>query len=267
METQGAVALNVMHLWPECVATGDVVELGHHFYRGMPGLSSHAPYVFSLYKSHGDFFNGDGTSATSEVLFMGGHTGTHIDAVGHISQGMMLHGGLDAGSSQSGMLGLKEHGIETTEPLILRGTLIDACGEEPLANDAVVGIEAVVDADVRPGDAVLIRTGWARYFDRPNQYADIDAGIPGLGVEAARWLADRQVRLIGADNIALEPLNKPISGLPVHALLLVERGIQIVEMLNLEELARRQVRHFLFIALPLPLRGGTASPIRPIAIT
>jgi kynurenine formamidase len=52
----------------------------------------------------------------------------------------------------------------------------------------------------------------------------------------------------------------------VHAFLLPKRGIQIVEMLNLEEIARDRVYEFLFIALPLRIIGGTASPIRPVAI-
>jgi kynurenine formamidase len=43
-------------------------------------------------------------------------------------------------------------------------------------------------------------------------------------------------------------------------------GIQIMEMLNLEEIARDRVYEFLFVALPLKIIGGTASPIRPVAI-
>ena len=48
---------------------------------------------------------------------------------------------------------------------------------------------------------------------------------------------------------------------------MVENGIQIMEMLNLENLAKSRTFTFLFIALPLKIRGGTGSPIRPIAIT
>jgi kynurenine formamidase len=49
-------------------------------------------------------------------------------------------------------------------------------------------------------------------------------------------------------------------------ILLVQNGIQIMEMLNLEELAREGVFTFLFIALPLKIKGGTGSPVRPIAV-
>jgi len=54
--------------------------------------------------------------------------------------------------------------------------------------------------------------------------------------------------------------------LEVHIFLLVERGIQILEMLNLEELAREKVYSFLFVVIPLKIKGGTGSPIRPIAV-
>ncbi len=52
----------------------------------------------------------------------------------------------------------------------------------------------------------------------------------------------------------------------VHVHLLVESGIHIIECLNLDELARDGVKEFTFVALPLKIRGGTGSPIRPIAI-
>ena len=58
----------------------------------------------------------------------------------------------------------------------------------------------------------------------------------------------------------------PDAGMPVHVHLLVENGIHIIECLNLEEVAAAGVAEFLFVALPLKLRGATASPIRPVAI-
>ena len=52
----------------------------------------------------------------------------------------------------------------------------------------------------------------------------------------------------------------------VHIHLLVEKGIHIIECLDLEELARDRVKEFLFVALPLKMPGGTGSPIRPVAL-
>ena len=54
--------------------------------------------------------------------------------------------------------------------------------------------------------------------------------------------------------------------MPVHAHFLVEKGIHIMEALNLEATAGDGVTRFLFIAIPLKIEGGTGSPIRPIAV-
>ena len=75
--------------------------------------------------------------------------------------------------------------------------------------------------------------------------------------------------LLGADNLAVEsfPSSNPENFVPVHTYLLVERGVSIMEALWLEDLSKDQVYEFLFIASPLKFRGGTASPIRPLAIS
>jgi kynurenine formamidase len=86
---------------------------------------------------------------------------------------------------------------------------------------------------------------------------------PGPEIEAARWLSERRIFATGSDTITYE---KVPSRMPVHVHLLVESGIHIIEVLDLEELARDGVWEFSFIALPLKIRGATGSPIRPVAI-
>jgi kynurenine formamidase len=54
--------------------------------------------------------------------------------------------------------------------------------------------------------------------------------------------------------------------LPGHTILIVQAGIHIIESLFLEELAADGVREFGFVCLPLKVRGGTGSPVRPIAL-
>jgi kynurenine formamidase len=68
----------------------------------------------------------------------------------------------------------------------------------------------------------------------------------------------------GSDTVAFEKVPDP--AMPVHVHLLVECGIHIIECLNLEELAAARMYEFLFLALPLKIRGATASPIRPVAV-
>ena len=87
---------------------------------------------------------------------------------------------------------------------------------------------------------------------------------PGPEIEGARWLSERGVFAAGSDTIAFEKV--PAAGMPVHVHLLVESGIHIIEALNLEDLSRERIYEFVFIAAPLKFRGGTGSPIRPLAL-
>ena len=52
----------------------------------------------------------------------------------------------------------------------------------------------------------------------------------------------------------------------VHVYLLAERGVCLLELLWLEDLARDRVYEFAFIAAPIKMRGATGSPIRPLAL-
>src|SRR5262249_7925523 len=124
---------------------------------------------------------------------------------------------------------------------------------------------AAVDVIIQEGDVVLVRTGaGARWEDRPAFEA---AG--GMDASASRWLAQHKPLALGADNVAWDlvgPVDPERGALPGHTLLIVRAGIHIIEMLYLEELAGDGVREFAFVCLPLKVRGGTGSPVRPIAI-
>lgn len=69
---------------------------------------------------------------------------------------------------------------------------------------------------------------------------------------------------MGSDTVALE--KTPSANLPVHVILLARNGIHIIEVMYLEELAADRVYEFLFMVSPLKIRGGTASPVRPVAV-
>ena len=94
---------------------------------------------------------------------------------------------------------------------------------------------------VEPGDIVLIRTGWGRYFGIDNaRYLE---GEPGIDVPAARWLTERGVAAIGCrqhgDRGAAQP-GPPLS-MPVHQHALAEAGVYLIENLALEALAADKV--------------------------
>jgi kynurenine formamidase len=90
-----------------------------------------------------------------------------------------------------------------------------------------------------------------------------DAGTE-IGPEAFEGLELRRgVAAIGADTPILE---SPASALHVHEYLLDQAGVYIIENMALAELLAAGVSEFLFVALPLRIKGGTGSPLRPIAI-
>lgn len=260
----------------ELAASSRVYDLAQPFANGMPQSPSHPRFHLALTRRHGDAVREGGGSAAAELLVLGGHVGTHVDALCHVSQDGSLHGGVDADDAQRGGR-FSALGIETVEPFVGRGLLLDVArlhGVEILAPGTVVTAAdlaaAASRADVTPGhgDIVLVRTGWARNWDDPEAFVGHASGVPGPGEEAAAWLAEHGIRATGADTIAYEALAAGAghSRLPVHRLLLVEHGIHIIETLQLEELSRDDVGEFLFIAAPLKLVGGTGSPLRPLAL-
>jgi kynurenine formamidase len=120
-------------------------------------------------------------------------------------------------------------------------------------------------AEPEAGDIVLIRTGWGENQGRsPDVSFDAE---PGLDLAAALWLAERHVAVVGADNYAVEVLPFPAGSVfPVHQRLIRDFGIPLLEGLDLRALSAADRCTFLFAASPLPVVGGTGSPISPIAI-
>jgi len=256
------------------VANGRVFEIGRPLEAGIPGLKPHPSFFFSLFRRHGDATLDEGVSTANDVFLLGGHVGTHIDAIGHVSRQEHLYGGEGIFGNQPGAAGLRVHGIETMGPVIARGVLIDMApdggvlpdGHEVLAAD----LESACDRQgtvLQPDDVVLVRTGWGRYWSNPAKYTGTDGRTAGVGLEATDWLVAARPRAVGADNATFEPYEFPPTGLPVHGRLIADNGVPIIEMLDLDELADAKAYEFLFLALPLRISGATGSPIRPVAIT
>src|SRR5207248_11639761 len=114
------------------------------------------------------------------------------------------------------------------------------------------------------GDAVLVRTGKMRQYAVDNNA--FLAGQPGLGVDAAIWLYDRGMAVLGSDTTGTEP--QPVTDWErtVHVAMLKERGVHLIEWMNLETLAAAHAHEFMFVCLPLKLRGASGSWVRPTAI-
>lgn len=244
------------------------IDLAQPYYVGAPHHPSHPAYLYSLNKKHGDYVNPGGASSAADAIALGTHVGTHIDAFCHFSSNGRLHGGIDAAEVQSYGGGLQRHTIDEVAPILRRGVLFDiakAEGMDALPADFVITANHLQRCGVTPhaGDVALIRTGWGRYWDDARKFI-AEVHSPGPGVEGAKWLADRGVFAAGSDTAPFEFTPSPEMSVHVH--LLVKRGVHIIECLNLEALSESGVTEFVFVALPLKIRGGTGSPIRPIAL-
>jgi len=257
----------------ELIQKATVYDLAQPYFLGMPHHPVHPPFLYGLVKKHGEYVAPGGGSSASEALALGTHVGTHIDALCHFSRDGRLHDGAEVAHAQSNAFGLSRLSVDTIQPIFRRGVLLDIAGLERanvLPADFTVTPEHLDRAaqtqgvQLRPGDVILLRTGWARYWADAGLFISQVHG-PGPDEAGARWISAKGAFAAGSDTVAFEKV--PSSSMPVHVHLLVEKGIHIIECLNLEDLAADRVWNFIFAAAPLKIRGGTGSPIRPLALT
>ncbi len=129
------------------------------------------------------------------------------------------------------------------------------------------------DQDWEPEFTVIYTPGlpaWDKPDDRlimvdNDRYA---AAEPGPGIDAIKWLIERKIMLVGADNWGVEAVpgthpDRPFEG---HQWLIQRNGIYLLENLDLESLATDRVYEFAFIFSPVPIKGATGSPGNPIAV-
>jgi kynurenine formamidase len=181
----------------------------------------------------------------SELVIGTTHTGAHIDAHAH-----MTVGGED-----------RWHGSSART---------DLADFQPVSAEELVAIEAATGVSAGPGEVALVRTGYLSGWPDPDRLAATRGAGPDIS--AARLLMERGVVATGSDTETYEvqpapDRGEPANPQPVHTLLLIEHGIYLLESLDLEALAAAAVREFLFVALPLAIRGATGSMVDPVAIT
>jgi len=258
------------------VRTGRVISLAQPLSARTPVPAPRAGLMHLMNRDGGDYAAGakrpDGFQFAEDTLVLATHTGTHIDALCHVWYDDELYNGFSCHSIRS-TSGAAHCGVDKLGPIVTTGILFDVMRhrDRPLALGEAISasdLQRCVDKSVLgrlAGAAVLIRTGWLEAYG-----ADADAyfkGEPGIDEDAALWLAESGVAVIGADNFAIEPLPFPAGRVfPVHKRLLRDFGIPLIEGLQLKELGEASVTQFLFAAAPLPVVGATASPLSPIAV-
>jgi kynurenine formamidase len=262
--------LQALETW---LAQSRIVDLAQPMKQGMPSFFAHVPFSFSLNIRHVDMELPGGLGMANDVIVGCTHSGTHIDAVGHFAKDGCLHGGIDVRQAVTGNSGLMKHGIEQTPPIVRRGVLLDVAafkGRDTLdpgyaiTGDDLENTAKAQGVKVQKGDVVLIRTGWGSMWNTPAKYQGPN-GIPGPNLSAAQWLVRNGTSLTGSDTMTYE-VSGENGGAVVHGFLLAEQAVQIIENMDLEELAKVRTYAFMFFAAALKIVGATGSPIRPIAI-
>jgi len=208
-----------------------------------------------------------------------GKSASHLDALPHIAYKGLLYNGkpaaqvISSGGSSFAPVSRLAQGI------VARGVLLDAARargldwlEPPLALGAgdLEEVAATLGAEVRRGDAVLLRSGQMGRRRALGPW-DPDLASAGLATSAIEWLAQREIALLGGDGDS-DARPSPLPGIngPVHLLAINAMGMPLLDNLDLEALseacAEAGTYEFLLVVAPLIVPGGTGSPVNPIAV-
>jgi kynurenine formamidase len=256
---------------------GKVFDLGTELHTGMPigPVEMFGGFRITPYRTPQCLARPDqapGFDFSMDLIQGSPHLGSHIDALAHIQSFGRVFGGQPAGEVY-GDFGWSLNGVEQIPPIFARGVLLDV--------PALLGVPRLPDlfeitaeqlreclerqrVAIQPGNVVLVRTG--KMADYEGDGSAYFASGPGVGVEGALWLLEQGMSILGSDTSATEPIPFADPDNTVHRALLVERGVHLIEILTLDELAEACVYEFLFVCLPLKFRGATGSWVRPVAV-
>ena len=200
--------------------------------------------------------------------------GTQLNGIGHIGIDNVYYNGNKAADFVS-VDGVTRLGVEKVPPMVTRGVVLDMTAYYgkvivPGGTEfSVTDIQAVLKKQgltLRKGDVVLFNTGWLELIGKDNtQFLDVE---PGIGMEAAQWLADRGIVAFGGDTWASEVYPNPHGKeeFPVNQYMLAKRGIYNLELIDRRALVRDKAWEFLFV-LGQPLYvGSTQVNVNPVAI-
>jgi isatin hydrolase len=212
---------------------------------------------------------GGGSSYQTRWLVVDEHTGTHADAPRHFIPPP------DSGLPHAGPGG--QIGIDRLPLLAAAGPadVLDVTslppappGHSPAVGPAELARWEAAHGEVRPGDVVLLHSGWDERYRRGPDGAgygrDVLAGAqpgwPAPTADAMEWLHERGVRCVGTDGLSVGPAE---NGAPTH-LAGLGHGMTFVEALT--GLAGLPPRGAWFLFLPIRLVDGTGGPGRALAV-
>jgi kynurenine formamidase len=230
-----------------------------------------------------DFYGGRDRwiRGTDDLLILPLQSGTQWDSLAHIVFENRIYNGYDA--TMVGSKGAIVNDItNASDRVVGRGVLLDIARSrgvdwlEPGDQIHAEDLEACARSEgvsVGRGDIVLIRTGQMAQCRAAGEWGAYAGGAaPGLALDAAPWIFDRELAAVACDTWGLEVLPNQTADVfqPLHIILIVSMGLLIGEIFDLEALAEDcagdGVYEFLFTAPPLPITGAVGSPVNPLAV-
>jgi kynurenine formamidase len=205
---------------------------------------------------------------------------THLDSLAHVNANGVFYNGYAPNADEVVKQGHSKNSIHNVKNgIFTRGVLIDIPrlkGVPYLEPGTAIYVEDLEAWEkksgvrVSAGDALFVRTGvWARRkAEGPWLRGRADGGrSAGLDPSVIPWLKARDIALLGSDHPQyVSPSN--LRG-AAHDFALLYLGVHLFDNCDLEALAdaaaARKRWEFLLTAAPLPIRGGTGSPLNPIA--
>jgi len=173
--------------------------------------------------------------SNSKSLYLGTHTGTHLDAPYHFfADGKTLD-----------EIALKK--------FVGEAILVDCDGKEPCDTIHIADLEPFAQ-NISSCSRVIIRTGWDKWFGREEYFRD----YPVISAGVAKWLAERQIWLLGVDTPSVDGWKTE----DAHVALLKAEVVIVESLVNLDKITQTP---FYFAALPLSIKGADGSPVRAIA--
>ncbi|MFP3900601.1 MAG: cyclase family protein [Acidimicrobiia bacterium] len=215
---------------------------------------------------------------SDDAVSMGVQAATHWDALSHVSYEHRLYNDTHAGVIDE--RGAHRLGIETFGPVATRGILADVARAHgvdhfdegyAITGDDLDAAVALGGLTVKPGDALLVRTGQMNHLRRGDRER-FATPSPGLSTQSIEWLHDHDIAAVATDTLVLEvwPCEDPAVLLPVHMIHLVDMGLVQGQLWALDELAadcETDGRYeFLLCATPLPLTRAVGGPVAPTAL-
>ena len=258
------------------ITTGKTYALGIETGPETPAFGTRSSHVVAVQgePAAGGTLGKNKATYLDDIIYSWVGVGTQIDGLGHLGIDHRYYNGTHATEFFSSS-GITKFSIDQLPPIVGRGVLLNiaALKKRKMLKGGYVITQADLEAaqerqgvQLREGDIAITHTGWAPMAQKdPAKFLETE---PGIGAEAAEYLAQKGVVAVGSDGWALEvlPGEDPEITFPVHQILLAKHGVYILESIRTDELAADEVSEFLFVLGAARFKGAVQAVINPIAI-